>query len=75
MEPFEIQVMIEGGMEQMLVIPNSGENNYKVFDGITSVGTVWTELQEGEQVWCADGMIARELLDQIGEQIEAFKSI
>jgi len=62
-------------MEQMLVIPNSEENNYKVFDGITSVGTVWTELQEGKQVWCADGMIARELLDQIGEQIEAFKSI
>jgi hypothetical protein len=75
MEPFDIQVMVEGNMESLLVIPNAEENNFKIFDDITYVGTVWTEDRDNKKVWCADGMIARELLDQIGQQIDAFKSM
>lgn len=69
-EPFDIQVVIEGKMEKILVIPDREEAKYELFDDHTSIGNVWTELKGTATVWCAEGMIARELLDQIGEQIE-----
>lgn len=75
MEPFNIQVMVEGNLESLLAIPHEEENNFKIFDNITFVGTVWEENRDGRKVWCADGLMARELVDQIGQQIDAFKNM
>lgn len=69
-EPFEIQVLIEGQMEKILVVPDRDEAKYQLFDDLTSLGSVWSEQKASGMVWCAEGMIARELLDQVGEQIE-----
>ncbi|SMD10086.1 hypothetical protein [Pedobacter nyackensis] len=69
-EPFEIQVLIEGQIEKILVVPDQEEARYQLFDDLTSLGSVWSEQKESGMVWCAEGMIARELLDQVGEQIE-----
>lgn len=69
-EPFEIQVLIEGQMEKILVVPDQDEAKYQLFDDLTSLGSVWSEQKGSGLVWCAEGMIARELLDQVGEQIE-----
>lgn len=68
-EPFEIQVSIEGNMEKLLVVPDREEPRYEIFDQHTSIGTTWKDQDQ----WCAEGMIARELLDQIGEQIDEGK--
>lgn len=65
-EPFEIQVSIEGNMEKLLVVPDREESRYEIFDQHTSIGTAWKDQDQ----WCAEGMIARELLDQIGVQID-----
>jgi hypothetical protein len=69
-EPFEIQVLIEGKMEKILVVPDRDEAKYQLFDDRTSLGIVWSEQKGPGMTWCAEGMIARELLDQVGEQIE-----
>ena len=64
--------MIEGNMENLLVIPDDDRKKFTVFDGVTSIGTVWPESTDSGNIWCADGLMARELLDQIGEQIDTF---
>jgi len=68
-KPFEIQGSIEGNMEKLLVVPDREEPRYEIFDQFTSIGTAWKD--QGQ--WCAEGMIARELLHQIGEQIDEGK--
>lgn len=73
-EPFEIWVTIEGNKEKFLVIPDREEPKYELFDDQTSVGTVWKEQKDVGKIWCAEGAIARELLDQIAEQIDAYKA-
>lgn len=73
-EPFEIWVTIEGNKEKFLAIPDREEPRYEVFDDHTSVGTVWSEKNDSNTIWCAEGAIARELLDQIGEQIDSYKA-
>lgn len=69
-EPFDIEVLIEGKTEKILVIPDPDEAKYQLFDDHTPIGNVWTEQRGTDTVWCAEGMIARELLEQAGEQIE-----
>lgn len=69
-EPFNIQVTIEGNTEQLLVIPDSDEPTYEIFDQHTSIGTVWQDPQAG--IWCGEGLIVRELMVQIGEQIDDY---
>ena len=73
-EPFEIWVTIEGNKEKFLVIPDREEPKYEIFDDYTSVGTVWSEKSDSNKTWFAEGAIARELLDQIGEQIDSYKA-
>jgi hypothetical protein len=73
MESFEIEINIEGQPETLNVIQNEFKHIYTVYDQGTSIGTVWpVETHEGVS-WCAEGSIARELLEQIGAQIEAYK--
>lgn len=73
-EPFEVQVTIEGNPERLLVIPDRDEPKYEVFDEQTSIGTVWREQGKQGTVWCGEGLVARELLIQIGEQIDDYRS-
>lgn len=73
-EPFEIQVSIEGNMERLLVIPDREEPKYELFDEHTSIGTAWTVEENQLKRWCAEGAVAQELLDQIGEQIDAYNT-
>ena len=73
-EPFEIWITIEGNKEKFLVVPDREEPRYEVFDDHTSVGTVWTEQKDTNKIWCAEGAIAKELVDQIGEQIDSYKA-
>lgn len=70
-EPFEIEVTIEGNPEKLLVIPDREETKYELFDQYTSIGTVWPDENKQGRIWCGEGLVARELLDQIGEQIDA----
>ncbi|MBC8984833.1 hypothetical protein H9X96_03485 [Pedobacter sp. N36a] len=71
-EPFDIQVLIEGQWERLLVIPDREEPKYELFDQQTSVGQVWPEQTAQGRVWCAEGLIAKELADQAGEQIDQY---
>jgi hypothetical protein len=73
MESFEIEIAIEGQPETLLVIPNEFKHIYTVYDQDTTIGTVWPVKTHEGISWCAEGFIARELLEQIGAQIEAYK--
>lgn len=71
-EPFDIQVLIEGQWERLLVIPDREDLRYELFDQETSIGQVWPEDTAQGKVWCAEGLIAKELVDQVGEQIDQY---
>nr|WP_068891959.1 hypothetical protein [Pedobacter panaciterrae] len=72
-EPFGIQVIIEGNSEKLLIIPNPDEpNKYEVFDEYTSIGTVWSDQGKQGRIWCGEGFVVKELLQQIGEQINDY---
>ncbi|MCX2451777.1 hypothetical protein OQX61_10945 [Pedobacter sp. PLR] len=71
-EPFDIQVLIEGQWERLLVIPDREDLRYELFDQETSIGQVWPEETAQGKVWCAEGLIAKELVDQVGEQIDQY---
>ncbi|MBB5636852.1 hypothetical protein HDE68_002765 [Pedobacter cryoconitis] len=71
-EPFEIQVLIEGNNERLLVIPDMDEPKYEIFDEHTSIGTVWVENQKQARNWCGEGLVVKELLARIGEQIDDY---
>lgn len=71
-EPFEIQINIEGNPEKLLVIPDREEPKYEVFDQHTSIGTVWVEEGKYGKIWCGEGAVVRELIAQIGEQIDDY---
>jgi hypothetical protein len=73
MNPFNITISIEGMPEQLYIVPEiTGKKTteYKVFDNKTYIGTVWADFNEQGRFWCAEGAMARELLAQIGQQIE-----
>ena len=71
--PFEIQVVIEGNSEKLLVIPEREEpDKYELFDQYTPIGTVWKEEGKQGRVWCGEGLVVRELLIEIGEQIDDY---
>lgn len=71
-EPFDIQVSIEGNMEKLLVVPDREEPKYSLFDDNTAIGTVWTTVGTQGRVWCGEGAVVLELLDQIGVQIDVY---
>lgn len=71
-EPFEIQVMIEGLPEKLLVIPDREEPKYEIFDQYTSIGTVWSDQGKLGKIWCGEGLVVKELLGQIGELIDDY---
>lgn len=71
-EPFNIQLTIEGNTEQLLVVPDQDGLKYEIFDQHTSIGTVWQVKQEQEKIWCGEGLIVRELIVQIGEQMDDY---
>jgi len=72
-EPFEIQVMIEGNAEKLLVVPDREEpDKYGIFDQHTAVGTVWPEEGKQGRIWCGEGLVVKELLQHIGEQIDDY---
>lgn len=71
-EPFEIDVMIEGQPESLLVVPDREEPKYEIFDQYTSIGTVWADQGKFGTVWCGEGLVVKELLDQIGQLIEDY---
>ncbi|TDQ11776.1 hypothetical protein [Pedobacter metabolipauper] len=71
-EPFNIELSIEGKPERLLVIPDREEPKYELFDQHTSIGTVWTETGKQGRFWCGEGLIVKELLDLIGEQIDTY---
>jgi len=37
-----------------------------------TIGTVWPENQNERRVWCGEGLIVKELLVNIGEQIDDY---
>jgi len=71
MEPFNIQVNIEGNPETLRVVLDRLSNTYALYDKGTSIGLAWTEEENSVRKWCGEGMVALEHLDQIGEQIDA----
>jgi hypothetical protein len=71
-EPFEIKVTIEGTPEKLLVIPDREEPKYEIFDQHTSIGTVWPEQGKQGKIWCGEGLVVKELLVQIGEQVDDY---
>lgn len=71
-EPFEIQVMIEGQPEKLLVIPDREELKYEIFDQYTSIGTVWPDQGKLGRIWCGEGLVVKELLDKIGMSIDDY---
>lgn len=71
-EPFDIQVLIEGQWERLLVIPDREELKYELFDEQTSIGMVWPDETSQGRFWCAEGLIAKELVDQVAEQIDQY---
>jgi hypothetical protein len=73
METFEIEINIEGLPETLSVIQNEFKHIYSVYDQGTAIGTVWPVKTATGVDWCAEGPMARDLLDQIGAQIEAYK--
>lgn len=71
-EPFDIELLIEGQWERLLVVPDREALKYELFDQETSIGTVWPEETAEGSVWCAEGLIAKELVAQAGEQIDQY---
>jgi hypothetical protein len=71
-EPFNIEVLIEGRPEQFLVVPDPKTLKYEIFDQHTAVGTVWLDTTLQGRAWCGEGLIVRELLVPIGEQIDDY---
>lgn len=72
-EPFEIKVLIEGVPEKLLVIPDREDPKYEIFDQHTAIGMVWPEQgKQGKKIWCGEGFVVKELLVQIGEQIDDY---
>lgn len=72
-EPFNIQVMIEGKSEKLLVIPDREEpDKYELFDQYISIGTAWIEQGKQGKVWCGEGLMVKELLPAIGTQIDDY---
>jgi hypothetical protein len=71
-EPFNIEVLIEGKPEQFLVVPDTEAPKYQIFDQHTAVGTVWIDTGLQGRTWCGEGLIVKELLVPIGEQIDDY---
>ena len=71
-EPFEVQVIIEGEMRPLLVVPDLEEPKYAIFDQHTTLGVMWQELGGSGKSWCGEGMAVEALLEQLGEQIENY---
>ncbi|WP_316747408.1 hypothetical protein [Pedobacter gandavensis] len=71
-EPFDIQVLIEGQWERLLVIPDLDASKYGLFDQETAIGQVWPEETGLGRIWCAEGLVARSLVAQVGEQIDQY---
>jgi len=71
-EPFEIQVTIEGEPKSLLVVPDREEPKYEIFDEYTSLGTIWQETDYAGKIWCGEGLVVKELLTQLGMQVEDY---
>ncbi|PYF68481.1 hypothetical protein [Pedobacter nutrimenti] len=70
MQPFDIEVLIRGKKEVLLVIPDHESHKFMVFDGDIYLGTVLPMLEEEGVKWTSDKLMADELLAQIGDKIE-----
>jgi hypothetical protein len=69
LEPLEtFQVDVEG--EVLTIIPQEGPN-YLVQNGDNSLGAIRTEWIDDNLVWVSDDLIAPDLVEKIGEAIEA----
>ena len=71
-EPFEIQVTIEGVPKTWLVVPDREEPKYEIFDQHTSLGLIWQEMGKTGKVWCGEGLVVRDLVASLGEQVENY---
>ncbi|MBE9597793.1 hypothetical protein [Pedobacter sp. MC2016-24] len=71
-EPFEIEVMIEGKMKKLLVIPDREEPKYAIFDEHTLLGTIWQDTSDQGKFWCGEGLVVKEILPGLGEQVSEY---
>lgn len=67
-EPFEIQVILEGEVKPLLVVPDREEPKYAIFDQHVPLGTIWQEDDATGKIWCGEGVVVKALLAQLGEQ-------
>lgn len=71
-EPFGIEVNIQGESRSLLVVPDREEPKYQIFDQHTSLGLIWREIGKTGKIWCGEGIVVRELLNELGEEIENY---
>ena len=70
--PFQVQVIIEGALKPLLVVPDQEEPRYEVFDQYTSLGTLWQEQDKTGKIWCGEGTAVQALLEPLAAQIENY---
>ncbi|WP_133777438.1 hypothetical protein [Pedobacter nutrimenti] len=72
MEPFEITVLTGGREEQLVVLVDPNDSKYQVFEEKSFLGKIWADIDEVGIIWSSADLIAPELVQQIGEQIEIY---
>ncbi|HWW43056.1 MULTISPECIES: hypothetical protein [unclassified Pedobacter] len=72
MEPFEITVLTGGREEQLVVLVDPNDSKYQVFEEQSFLGKIWADIDEVGIIWSSADLIAPELVQQIGEQIEIY---
>lgn len=72
MELFEITVLTGGREEQLVVLVDPNDSKYQVFEEQSFLGKIWADIDEVGIIWSSADLIAPELVQQIGEQIEIY---
>lgn len=72
MELFEITVLTGGKEEQLVILVDPDDSKYQVFEAHSLLGKIWADIDELGISWNSSDLIAPELVQQIGEQIELY---
>jgi len=73
MEPFQIEINILDDSKTLLVYPGPNKGTYDVFEDGRRLGILYRDHSQGG-IWCSKDPIPMELVDLIGERIDAFEN-
>jgi hypothetical protein len=72
MQPFQIQIDIAGNMQTLLVYADPDKSSYDVFENKHRLGILYKD-QDNGGIWCSKDPMPLELINMIGDAIDAYE--